>query len=385
MKKQAAILAALCLSLQLWTPATWAESIEDKKAELEEVQQQMEAKDAQRESQKKVISSAVDRLVEAQNELAQAIKELDAVEARQEALSIKIRQNEAALAQKQAEYKKTRNVYLKRLRDIYENGQVNYLDVLLGSTDFRDFASRMYLLQRVIRRDFQLMDKLEAQRLELERQQAILAENKRELDALHQEVEAKKQVVAQKTAERQALYDQALAEKARMDAEYAELQQNSQQITAMIKQMEEEERRRQEEAAAAAASAGGTGELGWPVNGPITSPFGWRVHPIWGTQIFHAGIDIAADYGDPVVAADSGTVIYAGWLGGYGNAVMINHGGGMVTLYGHNSSLTVDVGDHVSRGETIALAGSTGNSTGPHCHFEVRIHGEVTQPLNYLP
>ncbi len=384
MRKQAAILAALCLSLQLWTPATWAESIEDKKAELEEVQQQMEAKDAERESQKKVISSAVDRLVEAQNELAQAKKELDAVEARQEALSIKIRQNEAALAKKQAEYKKTRNIYKQRLRDIYENGQVNYLDVLLGSTDFRDFASRMYLLQRVIRRDFQLIDKLEAQRKELERQQAILAENKRELDAIHVEVAKKKEIVAQKTAERQALYEQALAEKAKMDAEYAELQQNSQQITAMIKQMEEEERRRQEEAAAA-ASAGGTGQLGWPVNGPITSPFGWRVHPIWGTQIFHAGIDIAADYGDPVAAADSGTVIYAGWLGGYGNAVMINHGGGMVTLYGHNSSLTVGVGDHVSRGETIALAGSTGNSTGPHCHFEVRIHGEVTQPLAYLP
>ena len=384
MKKQAAVLTALCLTAQLWVPRTWAESIEDKKSELEDVQQQMEEKDAQRESQKKVIASAVDRLVEAQNELAQAKKELAEVEGRQEALAIKIRQNEAALAAKQAEYKKTRAVYMKRLRDIYENGQVNYLDVLLGSADFRDFASRMYLLQRVIRRDFRLIDKLEAQRQELERQQAILAENKRELDALHQEVARKQQVVAEKTRQRQELYQQALAEKAKMDAEYAELQRNSEEIKGMIQRMEEEERQRAE-AAAAAASAGGTGEPGWPVNGPITSPFGWRVHPIWGTQIFHAGIDIAADYGQPVHAADSGTVIYAGWLGGYGNAVMINHGGGMVTLYGHNSSFTVDVGEHVSRGQTIALAGSTGNSTGPHCHFEVRIHGEVTQPLSYLP
>ena len=384
MKKQAAVLAALCLAAQVWMPSTWAESIEDKKSELEDVQQQMEAKDAQRESQKKVISSAVDRLMEAQNELAQAKKELAEVEGRQEALSIKIRQNEAALAAKQAEYKKTRRIYMKRLRDIYENGQVNYLDVLLGSTDFRDFASRMYLLQRVIRRDFQLIDKLEAQRIELAKQQAVLEENKRELDALHKEVDAKEKIVEQKTLERQELYNQALAEKAKMDAEYAELQHNSEEIKAMIQQMEEEERRRQEEAEAA-ASAGGTGELAWPVNGPITSPFGWRIHPIWGTQIFHAGIDIAADYGQPVRAADSGTVIYAGWLGGYGNAVMINHGGGMVTLYGHNSSFTVDEGEHVSRGQTIALAGSTGNSTGPHCHFEVRIHGEVTQPLSYLP
>lgn len=187
----------------------------------------------------------------------------------------------------------------------------------------------------------------------------------------------KKAYVEQKTAEQEQLYQEALAEKSRLDAEYEELQRNSQEITAMIQRMEQEGRMM--------ASAHGSGQFTWPCYGEITSPFGWRVHPIWGTEIFHAGIDIGADYGQPIVAADSGTVIYAGWMGGYGNAVMIDHGGGLVTLYGHNSSLTVGVGENVSKGQTIALAGSTGNSTGPHCHFEVRIHGEVTSPLNYLP
>lgn len=377
MKTCAAALAAVLLGAQLAAPVTWAESIEDKKAELEDIQQQMDAKDAQREQKKQEIGNAVERLVAAQNELAEAKRKLAEIEGRQHALEIKIRQNEAALKAKEADYNKTRKVYEKRLRDIYENGQVNYIDVLLGSTDFRDFASRMYLLQRVIRRDFNLIDTLNTQKQALEHQKAILDDNKRELDVIHAEATAEQKIIAQKTVERQALYEQALAEKAKLDAEYEELQRNSQEITAMIQRMEEEGR--------LAAQAHGSGQFMWPVNGEITSPFGWRVHPIWGTQIFHAGLDIGADYGEPVHAADSGTVVYAGWMGGYGNAVMIDHGGGLVTLYGHNSSITVGEGQQVGKGETIALAGSTGNSTGPHCHFEVRVHGEVTNPLQYLP
>ncbi|WP_308664121.1 peptidoglycan DD-metalloendopeptidase family protein [uncultured Acidaminococcus sp.] len=378
MKKQAALAAALLLlGTQLSASVSWAETIEEKRAQLDEIQQQLGEKDAQLEEKKKEIGNAMEQLILTQEELAEAKRKLAAIETRQQALEIKIRQNEAALAAKQKEYDKSRAVYKKRLRDIYENGQVNYLDVLLGAADFRDFSSRMYLLQRVVRRDFNLIDRLETQREELLAKKAELDDIKSQLSAAHEEGQKEQQIVAQKTVERQKLYEQALAEKAQLDAEYEELQRNSQEITAMIQRMEQEGRMMPQ--------AGGTGQLAWPVNGEITSPFGWRVHPIWGTQIFHAGLDIGADYGDPVHAADSGTVVYAGWMGGYGNAVMIDHGGGMVTLYGHNSSITVGEGEQVSKGQTIALAGSTGNSTGPHCHFEVRIHGEVVSPLQYLP
>ena len=377
MKKCAALVAALLLGTQLSASVSWAETIEEKRAQLDEIQQKLGEKDAQLEDKKKEISNAMERLILTQEELAEAKRKLAAIESRQQALSIKIRQNEAALAAKQKEYDKSRSVYKKRLRDIYENGQVNYLDVLLGAADFRDFSSRMYLLQRVIRRDFALIDRLEEQREALLQQKAELDDIRKQLAAAHAESQKEKEIVAQKTVERQKLYEQALAEKAQLDAEYEELQRNSQEITAMIQRMEQEGRMMPQ--------AGGTGQLAWPVNGEITSPFGWRVQPIWGTQIFHAGLDIGADYGDPVHAADSGTVVFAGWMGGYGNAVMIDHGGGMVTLYGHNSSITVGEGEQVSKGQTIALAGSTGNSTGPHCHFEVRIHGEVVSPLQYLP
>lgn len=122
----------------------------------------------------------------------------------------------------------------------------------------------------------------------------------------------------------------------------------------------------------------------WPVNGVITSQYGYRVHPIFGSTIYHSGMDIGVDYGTPVAAADSGYVVEAGWISGYGYAVIIDHGNGLSTLYGHNESLAVSAGQSVSKGQTIAYAGSTGNSTGPHVHFEVRSNGDPVDPMAYL-
>jgi murein DD-endopeptidase MepM/ murein hydrolase activator NlpD len=116
----------------------------------------------------------------------------------------------------------------------------------------------------------------------------------------------------------------------------------------------------------------------WPVNAPITSPFG----PRWGRM--HTGIDLGAAYGTPIAAAAAGNVIYAGWLGGYGNLTIIDHGGGLATAYGHQSSIAVSVGEQVAQGQTIGYVGSTGHSTGPHLHFEVRVNGQAVDPLGYL-
>ena len=123
-----------------------------------------------------------------------------------------------------------------------------------------------------------------------------------------------------------------------------------------------------------------------PVGQPmiVKSPQGFRIHPITGEYKYHSGVDLAADYGDPIYAAAAGTVTYAGWMQGYGNTVIINHGGDLHTLYGHNQELLVSVGQSVPQGFVIARAGSTGNSTGPHCHFEVRVNGEPVNPLAYL-
>lgn len=130
------------------------------------------------------------------------------------------------------------------------------------------------------------------------------------------------------------------------------------------------------------------GEFAWPVPsvGPsnITSLYGWRIHPIFGVGRGHTGIDIGAGYGSRVIAAKDGKVIMASWFGGYGNTVMVDHGGGVVTLYGHNSRFNCHTGQLVKRGDTIAFIGSTGNSTGPHCHFEIRVNGSTIDPFDYI-
>ena len=132
-------------------------------------------------------------------------------------------------------------------------------------------------------------------------------------------------------------------------------------------------------AAARARAASST-----PVNGPIASPFGWRIHPILGYKKFHTGIDFGVGYGVPIRAADSGTVIYATWMGGYGNVIIVDHGDGLSTLYAHQSSLAVGTGTRVTRGQTVGYVGSTGFSTGPHLHFEVRVNGNPVDPMGYL-
>ncbi len=375
-KEIMAALMAVTIFLNLISPVG-AASIQDKQAELESIQQQLYNKDMERENAKKVVASATDRLIEAQSQLSVAQNELATVEEEREDLEQQIDSNTVAIDKKKDQVKQRVNVYRGRLRDIYINGQINYLDVLLGAKDFSDFSSRMYLLKRVIASDISLLEDLKKKRAELEANQEILESNMAKIKVVHSEVSSKQQLVAQKTSEREAAYNDALAEQERLDEEYNELMATSERIANMIRNLES--------GGTISSSSIVSSGYAWPIAGEITSPFGWRVHPVFGTEKFHTGLDIAADYGDPIVASNSGTVIYADWMGGYGNAVMIDHGGGIVTLYGHNSSLAVYDGQQVAKGQIIAYAGSTGYSTGPHCHFEVRIHGEVTDPLDYLP
>ncbi len=152
---------------------------------------------------------------------------------------------------------------------------------------------------------------------------------------------------------------------------------------------------REQEAAAAAAVGGGStapapgsssvSGFQWPVNGGVSSGFGYRVHPIYGTRRLHAGLDISGGSGTPIAAAKAGTVLSAGWRGGYGNAVVISHGGGITTLYAHQSRMNVSSGQQVGRGDIVGWVGSTGASTGPHLHFEVRVNGSAVNPRPYLP
>ena len=222
------------------------------------------------------------------------------------------------------------------------------------------------------------LEKLKQDAAEINSRKEQLAAEMKEIKATQTELEAKKAKVNKLREQRAYMLYKAQEEEQSSQEEYERLLAISENIASMLRNMENA-------GGGAPAGQGGTGQFMWPCNGPITSYYGWRTHPIFGTTKYHSGMDIAVDSGTPIHAADSGTIVYSGWLGGYGNCVMIDHGGGLVTLYAHNSALNVGEGQYVSKGAVVAYAGSTGYSTGPHCHFEVRLHGELTEPLNYLP
>lgn len=378
-KKLVGVLLALWLAvLPLYGAMCFADTADDKRAELNDVRQRMERMQTRKEQARRKAESASAELSEVMGSLNELQAQANNLQKKSDALQGKINDNQAKLEKKQQEMQERMLIYRKRLRDIYINGQINYLDVLLGAKDFSDFSSRMYLLQKIISRDLELLEKLKQDAAEINSRKEQLAAEMKEIKATQTELEAKKAKVNKLREQRAYMLYKAQEEEQSSQEEYERLLAISENIASMLRNMENA-------GGGAPAGHGGTGQFMWPCNGPITSYYGWRTHPIFGTTKYHSGMDIAVDSGTPIHAADSGTVVYSGWLGGYGNCVMIDHGGGLVTLYAHNSALNVGEGQYVSKGTVVAYAGSTGYSTGPHCHFEVRLHGELTEPLNYLP
>ncbi|MDR2006369.1 MAG: peptidoglycan DD-metalloendopeptidase family protein [Acidaminococcales bacterium] len=351
------------------------EKIREKQEELKGIQNQMGDKRQAVDSTREKARTAYDELRVVERELAQAEDELLELQSALNKVETQMRDNEKFLRESVKQLADRTQSYNKRIRNIYMHGQINYLDVLLGANDFTDFTTRFQLLTRIIKNDITLIDEIKKDQLLVQKQQEELAAGQEKIARLRDSAAAKQQIVSGHRRQRRTAFDAAAAERNQAEREYNELMAISERITDMIRRLE----------ANGQPIGKGTGSMDWPLRGPITSPYGWRIHPIFGSQKFHAGLDISANYGDPVKAADEGVVISAGWLGGYGYTVMIDHGGGIITLYAHNSELTVSAGEMVLKGQTVALAGSTGYATGPHCHFEVRIHGQTADPLNYLP
>lgn len=370
-------LAAVLAMLPLFVSWGFASQADDKRAELNEVQSQMQKMQDRKERARQKAEAASESLEEIQTSLNQLQVQARNLQGKRDALQAKINDNQIKLAQKKAEVEKRKKIYSKRLREIYINGQINYLDVLLGAKDFGDFSSRMYLLQKIISSDIEMLTQLQKAEAEVKARQDQLDAQMKDIKTTQAELEAKRARAKKLKEQRSYMLYKAQEEEQQSQSEYERLLAISENITAMLRNMES--------GGSSSSGGGGTGRFIWPCHGTITSYFGWRTHPVFGTTKYHSGMDIGVDYGTPILAADSGTVIYSGWLGGYGYAVMIDHGSGLVTLYGHNQALNVYEGQYVTKGTCIAYAGSTGYSTGPHCHFEVRLHGEVTEPLNYLP
>lgn len=388
-KKKTRLAAALLTGLVLCgTPAYIGAEDEDLTNQLDQIQQQVNDQNTKKVDAETVIGSVSEQLRQIEEQLRQASAELGVIQQQRVAVENDITINERQLQEAQKRLEGREAVFYKRVRDIYINGRLSYLDVVIGSKDFNDFANRLEVLRRIINSDINLINEIKKERADIEARKQQLEANRVKLVEIEKAVIAKQSEIEQKKAERNEVLQRAQNDRATAMQAIEELNASSAQVTALLK-----ERQAARAAAAAAAAAEqaqsytwvqGSGQLGWPASGEITSPFGYRTHPIWGTTIYHAGIDIGVDEGVPVHAADGGTVVWSGWMGGYGYAVVIDHGNGLSTLYGHNSELVVSEGEAVGKGQVIAYAGSTGNSTGPHVHFEVRVNGDPVDPMGYL-
>jgi len=373
-KRAIAIVLALIFILAGILPV-FADEIEQHQQQLQQVQQQLQEQQQRAAQARRQVTSLAEQLRLIQVDYDAARNDYEAIQSRRAYIEQQIALNVQILANTEKNLAARTKILNQRIRDIYKNGQINYLDVLLGAADFNDFATRADLLKRVLAQDAALINKVRAERSLIIQKKAELQRDRAAVIELEKEAADKKSVIEARKREREAVLDSAVNERDAAERAYQELLETSRRIEQMIRSIQSGNR----------DATGATGALLWPAAGPITSPYGWRIHPIFGTRRFHSGIDIGADYGDPIRAADGGIVICADWLGGYGKAVILDHGAGISTLYGHNSELLVGEGQRVYKGQVIARAGATGYATGPHLHFEVRQNGSPVDPLAYLP
>ena len=348
---------------------------------LQNQQQQINAEKAGVQSQIKEIKREKTERVKELNKLNSNLnavqQSLDSINAEIASTEEQIAYTEMEIANKQRDYDGRMAIFNLRLKEMYQYGEVNFLEVLLQSSSLSDFLTRFEYLKYIANNDKKLLDEVTAMKSTLEDQ-------KKSLDSMKVSLEANKKTQLEKSAElaaatqaQQQLVNQINSD---LNAQFEileDLEAESKAIASQIK------------ASQAKNSSNNTSAPGayvWPCPSSrlITSEYGYRIHPIQGTKKMHTGIDIGAKSGTDIVAAAGGTVIMAQYYGGYGNCVIVDHGGGVSTLYAHMSKIGVSNGQKVSAGQSIGKVGSTGNSTGPHLHFEVRINGNTQNPRNYV-
>lgn len=281
-------------------------------------------------------------------------------------------------------------LFKTRVRAIEENGTASYWSYIFGAESLSDLLDRVDFVNELVTHDENVINGILTMRAELDAAQLELEENKAGQKAIKDELVILEADLAQQRAEADELVIRLQQEVEGLEAYYAGMEEQevavAAEIDALIAKIEEEERLAKLNGTSS-GYATGTGNFTWPTPSCtyITSPYGWRMHPTLGVEKFHNGVDIGASYGASIVAADSGTVIVAGYnSGGYGNYIVISHGDGMSTLYGHLSSFACSTGDNVTKGDVIGYVGSTGRSTGPHLHFEIRQNGQYLDPLGYF-
>jgi murein DD-endopeptidase MepM/ murein hydrolase activator NlpD len=374
--------------------AQLSEELEANRARLQKAREAIQRAEALRKAALGDINALDVRIDGLEDGLAKVTARRDAVAAQLAKTHDELAGVVGALDDTKAQLARTEEDLLKaevarsaRAVNMYKSGRLGYLEVLLNAHRLSELVTRMHLFSLVVEQDARVVREVDALRVRVTAQKAALEEQriavaavekrqtgqKSEIDALVREQKSGLAQLDTARDDKKTLLAEAEKDKASWERKEDSLLAESDRLAADLRALGER-----------AGAVVGTGQFVWPVNGRVSSPFGYRIHPIFHVRKMHTGIDLSAGMGTPIKAADSGTVVQAGWRGGYGKCVVISHGNGVATLYAHQSVISVSVGDTVERGQAIGNVGSTGYSTGAHLHFEVRVDGSPVDPMRYL-
>ena len=412
-KRNSVLSLLLCLALLLPCFGTVrADAVSQQ--QIDELKEEIKLLDEQAEAQQAVInqltenkSRVVDRKIALDGKIDLTLRQIDLISEQVEIYGQIIAEKEAELQQAMDVENAQSEILRRRVRAMEEGGNYSYLSFLFESDSFSDLLGRIADVSDIMHYDQNLEEQYIAAREDVQaikhsyeeyhlQQEELIREldvKKTELDGMIEAAAKLISSIEDMSDGAQAEYDAIAAVRAKSEADLNELVRKLAEEEAARKAAEEAARRAQQGGGGGGSSSGGGGggvvsltNLRWPVPSCtiITSRFGYRTSPTAGASSYHGGLDIGAGQGATIVAAEEGDVILASYNGGYGNCVMINHGGGIVTLYGHMQSIAVSYGQHVTKGQTVGYVGSTGVSTGPHCHFEIRVNGGQTDPAPYF-
>lgn len=324
----------------------------------------------------KKINNLNDKTKKVEEKISKANKKIEKINEESEKVKEEIKDLEEDIASNE-------DSLAERLKVINNNYTLGYLKVILSSDSISDFLNNVYIVQEVVGQDKQMLQELENDKNEVQKKKEVLDKNKEEAKVIKNDLVKDKESVEKDKAELKKLKGQLVKEEEGLEKK---LQKIASQNATVSDNLTSKKSVLKGSVSNDSTSNAVISNGSWPLPGysRISSPFGYRVHPVLGTKKLHSGMDIPAPTGTSAVAVANGTVIYAGPQGTYGNTVMIRHDNGLVSLYAHNSSLVVRVGDKVKKGQVVTKVGSTGRSTGPHLHFEIRVNGAPQNPLNYL-
>lgn len=376
MRKWIVIISLIIVMLTSLCICVYAENITDLQNQSNELTQSLNESNNRLKAVQDQISENMQQLEELDNQISESQTEINSINVQIDELIAQIEENETKLENVQKEYDNLQGLLETRLIEMYKAPKLQTLDVLLTSESITEFLSNYYAMKDLLKYDRKLLETVKNQKNEIETTKKILQEKKQQVITNQQTQQKKSQVLTNTKTMRQYYLSKLTAEEQELQAKIDQYNSEVAEIEAEIKML----------ALNSISSDYIGGAMLWPVPGHtrLTSTYGMRVHPITGAYKLHTGIDISAPLGTSFIAAANGIVSKETYNAAYGNMVIIDHGGGVQTLYAHGDQILVQLGQTVAAGTEVLKVGSTGYSTGPHAHFEIRVNGQTVNPLNFL-